>query len=151
MLDQNDIHIIKDLLNEQEVHLTAKIEEALRRRVWLKSGANLVIDECEALTVIDVNTAKNTVRRDHEKAMASVNAEACAEIARQIRLRSLGGIIIIDMIDMIDEEDRTHVLETLRTAFARDRAKTVIHGYTSLGLIEMTRRRTRKALRESVA
>ena len=128
----------------------AKIGEALKRRVWLKSGANLVIDECEALTVIDVNTAKNTARRDHEKAMASVNAEACAEIARQIRLRSLGGIIIIDMIDMIDEEDRAHVLETLRTAFSRDRAKTVIHGYTSLGLIEMTRRRTRKALRETV-
>ncbi len=127
-----------------------KLEEALRRRVWLKSGANLVIDECEALTVIDVNTAKNTAKRDHEKAMAHVNAEACAEIARQLRLRSLGGIIIIDMIDMVSEEDRAMVLEKLREAFSRDRAKTVIHGFTSLGLIEMTRRRTRKSLRETL-
>ncbi|MBR5344722.1 MAG: ribonuclease E/G [Clostridia bacterium] len=130
--------------------IPAKLEEALHRRVWLKSGANLVIDECEALTVIDVNTAKNTARRVHEKALASVNAEACAEIARQIRLRSIGGIIIIDMIDMIDEDDKAHVLEALRSAFAADRSKTVIHGYTSLGLIEMTRRRTRKSLRETL-
>ena len=128
----------------------AKLEEALHRRVWLKSGANLVIDECEALTVIDVNTAKNTARRGHEKAMAGVNAEACAEIARQVRLRSLGGIIVIDMIDMVDEADRAHVLEALKAAFAADRAKTVIHGYTALGLIEMTRRRTRKPLREAM-
>ncbi len=130
--------------------IPAKLEEALRRRVWLKSGANLVIDECEALTVIDVNTAKNAGKRDHERALTTVNAEACAEIARQVRLRSLGGIILIDMIDMVSEEDRAMVLDKLREAFARDRVKTVIHGYTSLGLIEMTRRRTRKTLRETL-
>lgn len=128
----------------------AKVEEALRRRVWLKSGANLVIDECEALTVIDVNTAKNTGKRQAEQSLTRVNVEACAEIARQVRLRSLGGIIIIDMIDMMDEAHREEVLAALRDAFARDRAKTVIHGFTSLGLIEMTRRRTRRALRETV-
>ena len=128
----------------------ARLEEALRRRVWLKSGANLVIDECEALTVIDVNTAKNTGKRQAEASLTRVNVEACAEIARQVRLRSLGGIIIIDMIDMIDESHRGEVLSALRQAFACDRAKTVIHGFTSLGLIEMTRRRTRKALRETL-
>ena len=97
-----------------------------------------------------MNTAKNTARRGHEQALTAVNAEACAEIARQVRLRSLGGIIIIDMIDMVDEADRARVLDALRAAFAADRAKTVIHGYTALGLIEMTRRRTRKALRETL-
>ena len=128
----------------------AKLEEALRRRVWLKSGANLIIDECEALTIIDVNTAKNTGKRQAEASMTRVNVEACAEIARQVRLRSLGGIIIIDMIDMLDDAHRSEVLQALRQAFDRDRARTVIHGFTSLGLIEMTRRRTRKALRETL-
>lgn len=128
----------------------AKLEEALRRRVWLKSGANLVIDECEALTVIDVNTAKNTGKRQAEQSLTRVNVEACAEIARQVRLRSLGGIIVIDMIDMIDQEHRGEVLQALRRAFENDRARTVIHGFTSLGLIEMTRRRTRKSLRETL-
>ncbi len=127
-----------------------KLKEALQRRVWLKSGANLIIDECEALTVIDVNTAKSAARHQMEKNLTRVNTEACREIARQIRLRSLGGIIIIDMIDMTAKEDRDSVLAALKEAFAADRSKTVIHGYTSLGLIEMTRRRTRKSLRETL-
>ena len=131
---------------------TAGIQEQLReasgRRIWLRSGANLVIDECEALTVIDVNTAKFTGSRTSEKHLTQANIEACGEIARQVRLRSLGGIIIIDMIDMREETDREAVLSALREAFSADRAKTVIHGYTSLGLIEMTRRRTRRSLRD---
>ncbi len=128
----------------------AQLEEALRRKVWLGSGANLVIDECEALTVIDVNTAKFTGKRQAEKTQTRVNVEACREIARQIRLRALGGIILIDMIDMLEEENREAVLHALRQGFAGDRSKTVIHGFTSLGLIEMTRRRTRKSLRETL-
>lgn len=128
----------------------AQLEEALRRRVWLKSGANLVIDECEALTVIDVNTAKFTGKQRTESNLTRVNVEACREIARQVRLRALGGIILIDMIDMLEEAHREEVLHALRQAFAGDRAKTVIHGFTSLGLIEMTRKRTRKALREAL-
>ena len=126
----------------------AKLEDALRRRVWLKSGANIVIDECEALTVIDVNTAKFTGKRNIERNLTQVNREACEEIARQVRLRAYGGIIVIDMIDMTDEEDREAVLASLREAFANDREKTVVHGFTHLGLIEMTRRRTRIPLRE---
>ena len=126
----------------------ALLQDALRRKAWLKSGANLVIDECEALTVIDVNTAKFTGKRALENNLTRVNREACGEIARQVRLRSLGGIIIIDMIDMLEAEHRAEVLDALREAFSHDRARTVIHGFTSLGLIEMTRRRTRKPLRE---
>lgn len=128
----------------------ALLRDALRRKAWLKSGANLVIDECEALTVIDVNTAKFTGKRALENNLTRVNREACREIARQIRLRSLGGIILIDMIDMLEAEHRAEVLEALREAFSHDRARTVIHGFTSLGLIEMTRRRTRKPLRETL-
>ena len=126
----------------------ALLQDALRRKAWLKSGANLVIDECEALTVIDVNTAKFTGKRALENNLTRVNREACREIARQVRLRSLGGIIIIDMIDMLEAEHRAEVLDALREAFSHDRARTVIHGFTSLGLIEMTRRRTRRPLRE---
>ena len=132
----------------QTAGVPEKLHEATQRRVWLKSGANLVIDECEALTVIDVNTAKFTGKQRMEQNLTKVNREACAEIARQVRLRALGGILIIDMIDMTEERDREAVLTALREAFAQDREKTVIHGYTSLGLIEMTRRRTRISLRE---
>ncbi len=128
----------------------ALLQDALRRKAWLKSGANLVIDECEALTVIDVNTAKFTGKRALENNLTRVNREACREIARQVRLRALGGIILIDMIDMLEEAHRAEVLEALREAFSHDRARTVIHGFTSLGLIEMTRRRTRKPLRETL-
>ena len=134
----------------QTAGVPAKLREGLQRRVWLKSGGNLIIDECEALTVIDVNTAKFTGKRPLEHNLTHVNLEACAEIARQIRLRALGGIIIMDMMDMDARENRDAVIQTLRQAFEADRSKTVIHGFTSLGLIEMTRRRTRRPLRESL-
>lgn len=123
-------------------------DQALERRVWLKSGGNLVIDPCEAMTVIDVNTAKFTGKRQLEDTILKLNLEACAEIARQIRLRNLSGIIIIDMIDMQAEESRRQVLQALREALAHDRVKTVIHDFTSLGLVEMTRKRSRSPLRE---
>lgn len=123
-------------------------DKALERRVWLSSGGTLVIDPCEAMTVIDVNTAKFTGKRQLEETILKLNLEACGEIARQVRLRNLSGIIIIDMIDMEREESRQQVLRALEEAFAADRVKTVIHGFTSLGLIEMTRKRSRKTLRE---
>lgn len=128
--------------------LTHQRDKALQRHVWLDSGASLVIDPCEAMTVIDVNTAKFTGKRDLEQTILKTNLEACREIARQVRLRNLGGIIMIDMIDMETEEHRGMVLESLRQAFAADRVKTVVHGFTSLGLVEMTRKKSRVPLRD---
>ena len=126
-------------------------DRGMDRIVWLKSGANLVIDECEALTVIDVNTSKSTGTEMDRQILMRTNMEACHEIARQIRLRNLGGIILIDMIDMASDDDRERILECLEMDLRDDRVKTVIHGFTSLGLIEMTRRRTRPSLRRTFA
>ncbi|MBQ8313601.1 MAG: Rne/Rng family ribonuclease [Clostridia bacterium] len=123
-------------------------DKALQRHVWLDSGASLVIDPCEAMTVIDVNTAKFTGKRNLDETILKTNLEACKEIARQVRLRNLGGIILIDMIDMDEEEHRHQVLDALRESFGADRVKTVIHGFTSLGLIEMTRKKSRVPLRD---
>ena len=123
-------------------------EQALNRRIWLDSGANLVFDQCEAMTVIDVNTSKFTGSKQNRQVIVRTNLEACHEIARQIRLRNIGGIILIDMIDMDTDEERETVLKALTTDFQNDRVKTIIHGYTKLGLIEMTRRRTRRTLRD---
>ncbi len=132
----------------QRFGLTAQRDRALQRRVWLDCGGNLVIDPCEAMTVIDVNTAKNTGKRQLEQTLLRTNLEAAREIARQARLRNMGGIILIDMIDMEQEESRHQVLDALRDAFALDRVKTVIHGMTSLGLVEMTRKKVRAPLRD---
>lgn len=128
--------------------LTHQRDKALQRHVWLDSGASLVIDPCEAMTVIDVNTAKFTGKRNLSETILKTNLEACKEIARQVRLRNIGGIILIDMIDMDQPEHHQQVLDALAEAFAADRVKTVIHGFTSLGLIEMTRKRSRRPLRE---
>ncbi|MGN0779505.1 MAG: Rne/Rng family ribonuclease [Aristaeellaceae bacterium] len=123
-------------------------DKALRRHVWLDSGGSLVIDRCEAMTVIDVNTAKFTGKRELADTILRLNLEACGEIARQVRLRNLSGIILMDMIDMDCEEHRAQVLERLNECFAADRVKTVIHGFTALGLIEMTRKKSRQPLED---
>lgn len=125
-----------------------QLAQGLERRVWLKSGGNLVFDPCEAMTVIDVNTAKFTGDKSLEDTVLQMNLEAAEEIARQVRLRNCSGIIIIDMIDMHSIEHRQRVLKALESSFALDRVKTVVHGLTSLGLVEMTRRRTHPPLRE---
>lgn len=127
-----------------------QVLKALERRVWLESGGNLVFDPCEAMTVIDVNTAKFVGKSSLPDTVLRTNLEACQEAARQIRLRNISGIIIIDMIDMNASADRRAVLSTLADALAADRVKTVIHGFTALGLIELTRRRTRPPLRETM-
>lgn len=128
--------------------ISTELQRALERRVWLHSGGNLVFDPCEAMTVIDVNTSKFTGKRKLAETVLQTNLEACAEIARQVRLRNLSGIIIIDMIDMVSKADHQAVLDALNREFANDRVKTVVHGFTSLGLVEMTRRRSRPPLRE---
>ncbi len=128
-----------------------QLKKAQERHVWLDSGGSLVIDPCEAMTVIDVNTAKYTGKKQLEETILRLNLEACDEIARQVRLRNLSGILIIDMIDMKGAQQHQAVLDALERAFAADRVKTVIHGFTSLGLVEMTRRRSRPPLKEMLA
>ncbi len=123
------------------------IEKALRRRVWLKSGGYIVIDHTEALVSIDVNTGKYVGKRDFEQTVLKINLEAVGEVVRQIRLRDLGGIIIIDFIDMEREEHREQVSKALKRALAEDKARTNVLQISELGLVEMTRKRVRQDLR----
>jgi ribonuclease G len=123
-----------------------ELEKANQRRVWLKCGGYIVIDRTEALTVIDVNTGKYTGHTSLADTIFRTNTEAAAEIARQIRLRDVGGIIIIDFIDMDKEEHRLAVLAALGDALKKDRTKTTVLGITGLGLVEMTRKKVRRDL-----
>jgi ribonuclease G len=124
-----------------------EIDKALRRRVWLKSGGYIVIDHTEALVSIDVNTGKYVGKRDFEQTVLKINLESVGEIVRQIRLRDLGGIIIIDFIDMEVLEHREQVEKALKKALADDRARTNVLDISELGLVEMTRKRVRQDLR----
>jgi len=123
-----------------------EVERALARRVELKSGGYLIIDQTEALTTIDVNTGGYVGARNFDDTIFKTNLEAALAIARQLRLRNLGGIIIIDFIDMVREEHQEAVLAELRRQLARDRTKITVSGFTQLGLVEMTRKRTRESL-----
>ena len=128
--------------------LEKSLEEALREKVWLKSGAYLVIEPTEALTVIDVNTGKYTGGKKKEDTIRRINREAAAEIARQLRLRNLSGIILVDFIDMALPEDRQELLEEMRLLLRRDPQKAAAVDITALGLMELTRRKQKKTLRE---
>lgn len=123
-----------------------EIQRSLERKVELKSGGYLIIDQTEAMTTIDINTGAFVGRRNLEETIFNTNIEATQAIARQLRLRNLGGIIIIDFIDMISEEHRKRVLTSLDAALSKDRVKTNINGFTHLGLVEMTRKRTRESI-----
>ncbi len=127
-------------------NVETEIERALSRRVELKSGGYLMIDQTEALTTIDVNTGGYVGSRNFDDTVFKTNLEAAQTIARQLRLRNLGGIIIVDFIDMDSAEHRNAVLEELRRAMARDRTRVTLNGFTALGLVEMTRKRTRESL-----
>ena len=126
-----------------DADMRSQLARASARKVQLRNGGNVVIDRCEAMTVIDVNTASFRGDGDKRQSILETNLEACRTVSEQIRLRNLSGIILIDFIDMDEETDRSLVLKTLESHFLRDRIRTVIHGWTSLGLLEMTRRRTR--------
>ena len=128
--------------------LLHQLREASSRRITLPHGGNIGIDPCEAMTVIDVNSASDSGSGNRRQTVLRTNLEACREIMIQIRLRNLSGILILDMIDMDRKEDSEMVLHALHDAFQEDRCKTVIHGYTNLGLIEMTRKRTRASWQE---
>lgn len=123
-----------------------EIQKALAQRVDLKSGGYLIIDQTEALTTIDVNTGGFVGARTFDDTIFKTNLEAAQAIARQLRLRNLGGIILLDFIDMENEEHRLTVLAELTRALARDHTKVSVGGFTSLGLVEMTRKRTRESL-----
>lgn len=123
-----------------------EIPKTLQRRVWLKSGGYIVIDQTEALTAIDVNTGKFVGKETLEDTILKTNLEAVKEIAYQIRLRNLGGIIIIDFIDMEKEENRNKLFTALQEAMSKDRVKSTIFQVSELGLIQMTRKRVRESL-----
>ena len=123
-----------------------EIRKALERKVPLKSGGHLIIDQTEAMTTVDVNTGAYVGHRNLEDTILKTNLEAAQTIARQLRLRNLGGIIIIDFIDMTDSGHRQQVLQALQQALAKDRAKNQVSEVSALGLVEMTRKRTRESL-----
>lgn len=123
-----------------------EIERALKRKIWLKSGGYIVIDEAEALTAIDVNTGRYVGKRSLEETILKTNLEAAKEIAYQLRLRNIGGIIIVDFIDMEKGENRKKVYTSFHEALSGDKARINIFQISELGLIEMTRKRARKSL-----
>ena len=123
-----------------------EIQRSLDRKVELKSGGYLIIDQTEAMTTIDINTGAFVGHRNLDETIFNTNIEATQAIARQLRLRNLGGIIIIDFIDMSNEDHRRRVLHSLEQALSKDRVKTGINGFSQLGLVEMTRKRTRESI-----
>lgn len=123
-------------------NLENEIERSLKRKVWLRSGGYLVFDETEALTVIDVNTGKYVGSSSLNETIVKTNLDAAVEIARQLRLRDIGGIIVIDFIDMNNPRDKQQVIRALESALKKDRSRTKISSISALGLVEMTRKRT---------
>ncbi len=126
--------------------IESEIEKTVERKVWLKRGGYIVIDHTEALVSIDVNTGRYTGKKNQEETILRTNLEAAKEIARQLRLRDIGGIIVIDFIDMEIEANKRAVLEALRTQLKRDRSRTKTFNVSDLGLVEMTRQRERPSL-----
>ena len=127
------------------------MKTALSSKVWLKSGGYLVIEPTEALTVIDVNSGKYESGREAQDTYRKINLEAAEEVAFQLRLRNLSGIIIVDFINMRSRDDNNMLLQTLRKFVKQDRVNTTIVDMTPLGLVEITRKRTSRPLREQFA
>jgi ribonuclease E len=137
------------LFENQHVH--EQLHKALDRKVWLPSGGSLIIEHTEALTVIDVNTGKNVGTNNLEQTVFQNNLEAAQEVAHQLRLRDIGGIIVIDFIDMEIKDNRKKVVESFRHALARDKTRTQVFEISELGLVEMTRKRIGEGLLTSFA
>jgi len=132
-------------------HIDEQLRKALDRKVWLPSGGSLIIEGTEALTVIDVNTGKNVGKSSLEETVYRNNLEAAEEVANQLRLRDIGGIIVIDFVDMEVAKNRAEVTKTFRAALARDKTRTQVFDISELGLVEMTRKRIGEGLLESVS
>ncbi|MEG0050570.1 MAG: Rne/Rng family ribonuclease [Terrisporobacter sp.] len=128
--------------------IQTQINKSLNKKVWLKNGGYLIIERTEALTVIDVNTGKFTGSGNREDTVYKTNLEACGEIARQLRLRDIGGIIIIDFIDMIKKKNKENLLKTLNLHIQKDKRKSEVLGLTRLGLVEVARRREKNSISE---
>lgn len=135
----------------ERYHVHQQLQKALDRKVWLPSGGSLIIERTEALTVIDVNTGRNVGKSSLEETVYRNNLEAADEVARQLRLRDIGGIIVIDFIDMEKKENRANVVKALKAALGRDKTRTQVFDVSPLGLVEMTRKRVSEGLVESLS
>src|SRR5437870_8162115 len=135
----------------ERFHVHEQLHKGLDRKVWLPSGGSLIIEHTEALTVIDVNTGKNVGTSSLEETVFRNNLEAADEIARQLRLRDIGGIIVIDYVDMEIKKNRDEVIRVFRDALARDKTRTQVFDISELGLVEMTRKRIGEGLLESMS
>src|SRR6187397_1823686 len=135
----------------ERFHIHEQLHKALDRKVWLPSGGSLIIEHTEALTVIDVNTGKNVGKSNLEETVFHNNMESAEEIAKQLRLRDIGGIIVIDFIDMEIKANRAGVIGAFRDALARDKTLTQVFDISELGLVEMTRKRIGEGLLESMS
>ena len=123
----------------------------MRKKVWLKCGGHLVIEHTEAMVVIDVNSGRFIGKKDHESNSLKINIEAAREVAHQLRLRDIGGLIVIDFIDLQEEKNRKKVFDELRKSLRKDRAKVSLSEFSNFGLLEMTRQRTRLSLLHTVS
>jgi ribonuclease E len=133
----------------EEFHIVEQIHKGLDRKVWLPSGGYLVIDRTEALTVIDVNTGKSVGKTNLEETVVNTNVEAAREVARQLRLRDIGGMIVIDFIDMLLEQNKRKVIDEVKMAMAQDKTRSQVFDISPLGLLEVTRKRVSGGLLES--
>lgn len=139
-LTEKEVKIVEEKDAFHKYDIDKQIEKVQNRKIWLKCGGFITIDKTEALTAIDVNTGKYTGSKNLEQTVFKVNKEATVEIAKQLRLRDIGGIIIIDYIDMNSQEDREAIENLLKEELKKDRTKTQVEGFTKLDLMEMTRK-----------
>jgi ribonuclease E len=135
----------------ERYQITEQLKKGLDRKVWLPSGGSIIIEHTEALTVIDVNTGRNVGSSSLEETVFNNNLEAAVEIARQLRLRDIGGIIVVDFVDMERKEHRDQLVKTFKEALARDKTRTQVFGVSELGLVEMTRKRIGEGLLDAFA
>ncbi|MBC8213554.1 MAG: Rne/Rng family ribonuclease [Candidatus Marinimicrobia bacterium] len=149
-IDKLVIHKGKGSVFDQN-NIEEQVEKSLRRKVWMKSGAHLVIEQTEAMLVIDVNSGRFIGKKDHEQNSLKINIESAKEIARQLRLRDLGGLIVIDFIDLQEPKNRKKVFDELKEALKSDRAKVSLSEFSNFGLLEMTRQRIRQSLLQTVS
>jgi ribonuclease E len=133
----------------EEYHIVEQIHKGLDRKVWLPSGGYLVIDRTEAMTVIDVNTGKSVGKSNLEETVVNTNLEAAREVARQLRLRDIGGMIVIDFIDMLLEQNKSKVIDAMKESLAQDKSRSQVFDISPLGLLEVTRKRVSGGLLEA--